>query len=277
MKPAFDLGKAILASIKHVEVTLLFVFERNPNTFGHSKKETANQVLHQLDQARDAARKELAGLFQQVDEYSSKNDITSEISSYSHFFVSLIEVCIYTLNVPAMGDLVFVQMSEEMHNALVVADRILLLHNTSSTRLWYPRISLAWLGIAAPTVIDDIHVLPHDGEQERFEDEHNMSMAEAREGLSELARWREANSSTSLSRASSCKPANEKGLLYIRNVIYGPRITRFRLIFAACVRSVARSSHLQHAIKNSIGVALLSLPAFLPIGSPGKRRTLSWG
>lgn len=85
----------------------MFVFEHSPNAFGHSKKETANQVLHQLDQARDAARKELAGLFQQVDEYLPENDITSEISSYSHFFVSLIEVCIYTLNVPAIGDLVF--------------------------------------------------------------------------------------------------------------------------------------------------------------------------
>jgi hypothetical protein len=166
-------------------------------------------------------------------------------------------------------------MAEEMHNALVVADRILLLHNTSRTRLWYPRLSLAWLGAGAPTTIDDIHVMPNDSDLERFEDEHNMSIAEAREGLSELARWREANSSTSLSRCSSFKPANERGLLYIRNVIYGPRITRFRLIFAACVRSVARSSHLQHAIKNSIGVALLSLPAFLPTGSSGKHQTLS--
>jgi hypothetical protein len=103
MKPAFDLGQAILASIKHVEATLLFVFERNPTAFGNSKKETANQILHQLDQARGAARKELAGLFQQVDDGSPKNDITSEVSNYSHFFVSLIEVCIYTLSVPVMG------------------------------------------------------------------------------------------------------------------------------------------------------------------------------
>ena len=168
-----------------------------------------------------------------------------------------------------------VQMAEEMHNALVVADRILLLHNTSRTRLWYPRLSLAWLGVVAPTIIDDIHVIPNDGDPERFENEHNMSMAEAREGLSELARWREANSSTSLSRPSSSQSTNKRGLWYIRNVIYGPRITRFRLFFAACVRGVARSSHLQHAIKNSIGVALLSLPAFFPTGSSGKHRTLS--
>jgi hypothetical protein len=103
MKPAFDLGQAILASIKHVEATLLFVFERNPNAFGRSKKETTNQILLQLDQARCAARKELAGLFQQVDDGSPKNEITSEVSSYSHFFVSLIEVCIYTLSVSVIA------------------------------------------------------------------------------------------------------------------------------------------------------------------------------
>lgn len=83
--------------MKHVEATLLFVFERTANAFGPSKKETANQILHQLDQARDAARKELSDLFQQVNEGSPKIDITSEVSSHSHFFVSLIEVCNYIL------------------------------------------------------------------------------------------------------------------------------------------------------------------------------------
>ncbi|KAI9446851.1 hypothetical protein H4582DRAFT_1908820 [Lactarius indigo] len=244
MQPALDLGQAILASMKHVEDTLLFVFERTANAFGPSKKEAA-QILHQLDQARDAARKELTDLFGG----SSKNDTTSEVSCHSHFFVSLIE------------------MAEEMHNALIVVDRVLLLHNTSRTRLWYPRLSLAWLGVAPPTIIDDVHVTPDDDDPGRFEDEHNMSMAEAREGLSELARWRATISSTWYSRPSSPDP-NE---IYFRNVIHGPRITRFRLIFATCVRGVARSSHLKHAIKNSIGVALLSLPAFLPTGSSGQK------
>ncbi len=165
-------------------------------------------------------------------------------------------------------------MAEEMHNALVVADRILLLHNTSRTRMWYPRLSLAWLGVAPPTIIDDTNAVSDDGDPERFEAEHYMSMAEAREGLSELARWREANSTTSLARSSTFKPAKEKGLLYMRSVIYGPRITNSRLIFAACVRAVAHSSHLKHAIKNSIGVALLSLPAFLPTQSSGKLQSL---
>ncbi|KAH9025176.1 hypothetical protein EDB85DRAFT_2179551 [Lactarius pseudohatsudake] len=221
IQPALDLGQAIMGSMKHVEDTLLFVFEIRPGT--------------------RCCKKELTDLFGG----SPKNDTTSEVSGHSHFFVSLIE------------------MAEEMHNALIVVDRVLLLHSTSRTRLWYPRLSLAWLGIAPPTIIDYIHVTPDD-DPGRFDDEHNMSMAEAREGLSELARWRET---TSYSRPSSPEP-NE---IYYRNVIYGPRITRFRLIFAACIRGVARSSHLQHAIKNSIGVALLSLPAFLPTGSSGQK------
>ncbi|KAH9056632.1 hypothetical protein EDB87DRAFT_1675958 [Lactarius vividus] len=238
VQPALDLGQAILGSMKHIEDTLLFVFERT------AKREAA-QILHQLDQARDAAKKELTDLFGG----SPKSDTTSEVSGHSHFFVSLIE------------------MAEEMHNALIVVDRVLLLHSTSRTRLWYPRLSLAWLGIAPPTIVDDIHVMPDDDDPGRFEDEHNMSMAEAREGLSELARRRETISSTWYSRPSGPEP-NE---IYYGNVIYGPRITRYRLIFAACIRGVARSSHLQHAIKNSIGVALLSLPAFLPTGSSGQK------
>ena len=93
MKPALELGKAIVTSMKHVEATLLFVFERAANAFGHPKKETANQILRQLDEARDAARKELADLFQQVNDGSLNIDIASKVSSHSHFFVSLIEVC----------------------------------------------------------------------------------------------------------------------------------------------------------------------------------------
>ena len=89
--------------MKHVEATLLFVFERGPNASGDSKIENANQILHRLDQARDTARKELADLFQQINEGSLEIDVSSEISSHSHFFVSLIEVCSYILTYQQSG------------------------------------------------------------------------------------------------------------------------------------------------------------------------------
>lgn len=159
-------------------------------------------------------------------------------------------------------------MANEMRRALGVADRILNLHNTSQTRIWYPRLSWAWLGIASPTVIGDDreHVMSDDHDPQRFEDEHRLSVSEAREGLSELVRLREANQSKVSSLGSKF---TSRESLKLRSIVYGPRITRLRFLFAACVRAIRHSSHLQHAVKNSIGVMLLSLPAFLSRGSPG--------
>ncbi|KAI0303455.1 hypothetical protein B0F90DRAFT_1711174 [Multifurca ochricompacta] len=244
--PAIILGQIILASMKHIEGTLLYVFERtdNPSWPNPPEKETTNQISHRLDQARVAARKELAGVFQHLNENAPKNEnvgTTVEASVHSLFFVSLIE------------------MADEMHHALLIANKIISLHDASRTRLWYPRLSLAWLGIAPPAIIDDDSVMPDGNDPECFE-EHRLS-------LSELARWRETTSSATMSRTSG--PKSAKPLLYIRNIIYGPRMIRLRVLFASCARAVAHSSHLQHAIKNSLGVALLSLPAFLPLGSPG--------
>jgi hypothetical protein len=161
-------------------------------------------------------------------------------------------------------------MANEMRRALLVADKILNLHNTSQTRVWYPRLSWAWLGIAPPTVIGDDRdrVMSDDNDPERFEDENRLSVTEAREGLSELVRWREANlSKPNLPSLGSKFTSRES--LQLRSIIYGPSITRLRFLFAACIRAIRHSSHLQHAAKNSIGVMLLSLPAFLSTESPG--------
>ena len=97
---AVNLGQAILTSMKHVEETLLFVFEHATSTSGPkpSESETAAQILHRLDQARDDARKEFANLSQGMDEDSQKNDdmrLDVEASDQSLFVVSLIEVYLY--------------------------------------------------------------------------------------------------------------------------------------------------------------------------------------
>jgi hypothetical protein len=255
MTPAVNLGQVILESMKHVEATLLYVFERTAGTLGPKPpgRETSTQILHRLDQARDNAREMFAGLFRGMKEDAPKNDymgLAYDASDHFLFLVSLIE------------------MANEMRRALLVANKILDLHNTSQTRVWYPRLSWAWLGIAPPTVIGDDRdrVMFDDHHPERFEDEHRLSVTEAREGLSELVGWREAN----LSKPSLSKFTSRESL-QLRSIIYGPRITRLRFLFAACIRSIRHSSHLQHAVKNSIGVMLLSLPAFLSTGSQGQR------
>ncbi|KAH9977258.1 hypothetical protein BGW80DRAFT_1435937 [Lactifluus volemus] len=198
MMPAGQLSQAILASMKYVEAALLFAFERSANVPGleTSGNKTAPQILRRLDEARDAARREFATAFQSMNDGARKDEN---------------------------------EMADEMNRAVLVADKILSLHSTSRTRLWYPRFSWAWLGVS------------DENYSNHLEDGGGLSLAEAREGLSELVRWREA------------------------------KITRLRFVLAACVRAIVHSSHLQHAVKNSIGVMLLSIPAFLPVGSPGQR------
>ena len=97
---AVNLGQTILTSMKHVEETLLFVFERATSASGPKppENETAAQILHRLDQARDDARKEFANLSQGMNEDSQKYDdvgLDVEASDQSLFVVSLIEVHLY--------------------------------------------------------------------------------------------------------------------------------------------------------------------------------------
>lgn len=107
-----------------------------------------------------------------------------------------------------------------------------------------------------------------DHDPVRFEDEHRLSVSEARQGLSELVKWREANQGKTSASLGSVFTSRES--LPLRRIVYGPSITRLRFLFAGCIRAIRHSSHLQHAVKNSIGVMLLSLPAFMSRGSPGR-------
>lgn len=100
MTPAVNLGQVILASMKHVEATLLFVFERTAGTLGQKppERETSTQILHRLDQARDNARETFAGLFRGMKEDAPKNEymgLAYDASDHFLFLVSLIEVCLY--------------------------------------------------------------------------------------------------------------------------------------------------------------------------------------
>lgn len=86
--------------MKHVEETLLFVFEHATSASGPnpSENETATQILRRLDQARDDARKDFTHLSQGMNESSQKNDdvgLDVEASDQSLFVVSLIEVYFY--------------------------------------------------------------------------------------------------------------------------------------------------------------------------------------
>ncbi len=100
MTPAANLGREILTSMKHVEVTLLFAFEHTAGALGPkpSEKETSTQVLHRLDRARDAARGVFA-LNRDTNEDTPKIEnvgISSDASDQFVFLVSLMEVSTYS-------------------------------------------------------------------------------------------------------------------------------------------------------------------------------------
>lgn len=99
MMPAANLGQVILESMKHVEATLLFVFEHTAGKSGPKPSdETSTQILHRLDQARDAAREVFAGLHRYMNEDAKKIEnveIPPDASDQFLFLVSLIEVCLY--------------------------------------------------------------------------------------------------------------------------------------------------------------------------------------
>lgn len=100
MPQAVNLGRAILASMKHVEATLLFVFEHTVGASGPkpSDKETSTQILNRLDEARDAAREVFADLHRYMNKDAMKNEnveIPTDASDQFLFLVSLIEVCLY--------------------------------------------------------------------------------------------------------------------------------------------------------------------------------------
>lgn len=94
---AVNLGHAILTSMKHVEATLLYVFEHASNASDSKlpENESVAQILHRLDQARDDAREEFAKIFQGMNGNSQKTDdvgLAEEASNESLFHVSLMEV-----------------------------------------------------------------------------------------------------------------------------------------------------------------------------------------
>ena len=99
--PAVNLGHTILTSMKHVEATLLFVFEHATNASEPklSENETTSQILDRLDQARDDAREEFAKLSQGMNGDSQTTNavgLAEEASNESLFIVSLIEVRLFT-------------------------------------------------------------------------------------------------------------------------------------------------------------------------------------
>ncbi len=168
-----------------------------------------------------------------------------------------------------------------MRTALRVAQRLVETYEGRRARLWYPRVSLAWLGVVpGPYISDDPSAtlsVPPLSTNFISESESNLSMTEQRQGLAEHAvrvAVDKAQASSNV-KGTSRVSRNIHGLLGLLKLLVewlwsNDHMLQARVTLWKIHRSIKHSSHLRHALKNAAGVALLTFPIFLPEDSPGE-------
>jgi hypothetical protein len=171
-------------------------------------------------------------------------------------------------------------MAHEIHHALQISHNTACLHETCRVRLWHPRFSWAWLGVAPSTfVLDERSTIL----AEEFSDrDTNLSLEETQQGLVEHhdvfnVLNRDLSPSTPTAEKATGVDNKRARLFSFRDIhLVIPRmwriraVLRIRLGLSKVIRAIQHSSHLRHALKNAAGVALLSIPAFLPTDSAGE-------
>jgi hypothetical protein len=164
-------------------------------------------------------------------------------------------------------------MTQEIQFSLRVVTEVRASFDESRPRLWYPRFSLAWLGVTPTAVsIEGSGTFLDEGIPE---ESNLLSEREALQGIAERTSTGsdDENYMERLTAKRSRITGRPFSLTWFKSLIYSnwnhPRTLRARLRLSKITRSMKQSPHLQHAFKNGAGVALLSLPAFLERDAPG--------
>ncbi|KAJ8080407.1 hypothetical protein PM082_017240 [Marasmius tenuissimus] len=184
--------------------------------------------------------------------------------SQDPFNLSLFSVCL-------------LQMAHESLHAIEVAESILEAYETGRPKLWHPRFTLAWLGAAPPAIILEDRRVP--SEESLFQTRTDVLPEETRADISarDDSMREKKRSRVPISSRSPGKPLS---LQWVKALFaYGwnhPNTISTRLTMSRVFRSITHSNHLKHASKKAIGVALLSLPAFLPSNSTARHWFHAW-
>ncbi|KAI1790727.1 hypothetical protein LXA43DRAFT_973447 [Ganoderma leucocontextum] len=303
--PALELANAIFEAMDTVQRLITLTFE-NPYASAVSSKHS-QEDLHavsgshkaavraaerKLVAARDNMREVLRHVFDQVDMQQraegKKAHLPKEIFDCSLAAIALL------------------QMTQEMGRALHVARQVATLYEESRTRLWYPRISLQWLGVPpGPFISDDSGDLVFssgpaidDDASPGVDTDERLTMMEVQQGLAEraysftlhkgkplpaggLAARYKVYAATSVSkmelRLSSARVWSWQFWSgCVGRVWSSEKMLRVRVWLSKRYRSFHHSSHWKHGLKNAIGVAVLTFPAFMPAGSAGKQWFQDW-
>ncbi|EED77059.1 predicted protein [Postia placenta Mad-698-R] len=184
-------------------------------------------------------------------------------------------------------------MAHEMRAALQIAAQMHAQYEESRVRLWHPHLSLAWLGVPpGPFIADDgaaalqLHAVAAGaalwadtdtpgGAASAFD----LTAAETREGLVEQGFAASSprlpgGLSREILRQRERRGARRSVAELVMAAWSHPRVLRARIYAARVHRAVLHSPHLRHGMKNAIGVAVLSFPAFLPLDSTGRHNII---
>ncbi|KAI0317761.1 hypothetical protein OF83DRAFT_100961 [Amylostereum chailletii] len=269
-----ELGIALVASMETVGDIVRATYEyhfRSPILSQEEKRNMISQVRHKLLKARENAIEELNSSLGAVDEDLSRPNVDDErtiaggipthLRQYSEF-------CLFTTSL--------LQMAQEMRQALLVADNLITQYDQSRTRLWLPRLTWAWLGMSPPTVyLGQQHPPSRDPVIAHEEPGQSLTSLEAQQGILEHQAFFNGGGA-SVSRVSSHTPKppmkiSWNPIPFIFHVWASAPVLRVRIAISKAYRAFMTSAHLQLAFKHAAGVALLSLPAWLPVGSSGQR------
>ncbi|GJE97050.1 Fusaric acid resistance protein-like [Phanerochaete sordida] len=301
-QPAQALGSALLDALSAVERTILLAFhqsdpparlfswrEREPPVTIVGKEESTSNVSDDsatpsgawtfcqtvllskaesdLLAARDHAREELKKVFRDLHTERGKPHLSKEALTSCLAMIALL------------------QMAQELLVALQVAQRFATYYENARPRLWYPRVSLAWLGVPpGPYISDDPNaqnalLTAGDGSVTPTAD-NTYTAPEWKQGLREHAygvdvrhsAMKTARMRVARRGSEDREPAPAWNLSqWIHYVWSSTKSLRFRIRLWRVLKATQRSSHLRHALKNACGVALLSLPAFLPASTGGPK------
>ncbi|KAI0362777.1 hypothetical protein OH77DRAFT_1417068 [Trametes cingulata] len=291
--PALTLAHAILDAMKTVEHLIFVTFHQRSKgqtpqaaqSVSGSQKAAVHAAERHLKVARDQMREVLKHVFDQVDMQQRAE------GKHAHLPKEIFDC--------SVAAIALLQMAQEMGRALQVAENVATLYEESPTRLWYPHITLQWLGVPpGPFISDDNGDLVFasggtlDGDIVDIGGDERLTVMEARQGLAERAysftlvkgrpvpagglsmRYKTyaASASRMSLRLADAKPWTWKYWSGFISMLWSTeRMLRVRVWLSKRHRALQHSSHWRHGLKNAIGVAVLTFPAFMPEGSEGRR------
>ena len=260
--PTRLLGESILQDIDLIRRIVSQAYQSGikPHDF-RAERRAVVDAESRLLQAKGDVRSELERIFETLGPDFSQ--LPQDVCDLTLAMISLLQV---STSLAVRTNLTSSQMGTEMQKALQVCTRMISLYESSSYRVWYPRLSIAWLGLPPrSSMFDEQEAIPLEYQPH----ETNLTAEEAREGVEEYNLPVPDGDAKSEGGSTLKKVARASPTAVIRRIWRSARIVRIRLQLSGWERAIHHSPHLKHAFKNAAGVALLSLPVFLPPGSSG--------